>query len=461
MAFKATVRRLLARWITSRAHEKVRRKILSMQAVVTRQPREILYFHRADDPYCQLLVQVIPDLIARFNMPIKPLVVERLPADMYPDPERYEAYTIIDAGRLARLFGLGFSGNAMVPDRLAVGMANRFLASKQDDPDFYSVAEEVGAALWKRDLDGVRKLCGLADMGEERLAVNETKLRKLGHYASATLYYQGEFYTGLDRIDHLERRLRDEGVGDGRVSFSSHRFWRKSLKAVQPSSQAGVVEFFFSPRSPYSYLGLSYVKELVDAGISVRLKPVLPMLMRGMKVPPNKGMYILQDTAREARLNDVAFGNIVDPLGAATWRALEIGYMLMDAANEDHIEPHEPLEFFLAFAKGVWSQGIDAATDAGLAKILSAAGLDLGWLKQTVSREAATERAEANVHQMFRYGSWGVPTVHVGGATMWGQDRMWAVVEELKQEGVSEAGSLKVIDAEASDNEHQIHSVET
>lgn len=439
MAFKDTVRRLLVPWITSEAFLKLRRRVAGVNAVLKRQPREILYFHRADDPYCQLLVQVIPDLVARFNMPIKPLVVERLPADMYPDPERYEAYTIIDAGRLARLFGLGFSGNATVPDRLAVGMANRFLASKQEDPDFYSIAEEVGAALWKRDLDGVRRLCGMADLGEDQLARNEATLRALGHYASATLYYRGEFYAGLDRVDHLERRLRDEGVGDGRVSFSSHRYWRKALKSIEPIDKTETVEFFFSPRSPYSYLGLCYIKELANAGVSVELKPVLPMLMRGMKVPPKKSMYILLDTAREARLNDLPFGKIVDPLGEATWRALEMGYMLMDAANEGHIEPHEPLEFFLAFAKGVWSQGIDGSTDSGLTKILASAGLDGGWLKQSVSRELATQRAEANVNRMFRLGSWGVPTMHVGGATMWGQDRMWVVVEKLKQDGTPAA----------------------
>lgn len=429
-----TIRKLIIRWITSSAYVRMSRKLANVKAAIKRENQEILYFHRVDDPYCQLFVQLIPDLISRFNMPIKPLVVERLPANMYPDPERYEQYTALDARRLARLFGLGFAGNVEVPDRLAVGMANRFLASKQDDPDFYSIAEEIGAAIWQRDLESVRRICGLADMGEQRLIENEKLLVELGHYASASLYYRGEFYAGIDRIDHLERRLRDEGLGDGKVELSGHRYWRKSL-ADLPETPHEPVEFFFSPRSPYSYLGLCYMKELMDAGVKIIIRPVLPMLMRGMKVPPTKGLYIIKDTAREAGLNAVQFGNVCDPLGDATWRALEIGFGLMEAAESKLVAADAPFEFFLAFAKGVWSEGMDGTSNKVLSGFLAAAGLDASWLQQALPRGIAKDNAEANVHAMFEYGSWGVPTMHVAGKTMWGQDRMWAVLDVLQEDG--------------------------
>lgn len=423
-----------AKWLTSRTRVRLARKRAELFRRLGRKPHTVYYFHRADDPYCQLMVQVLPDIVSRFAIELKPLVVEKLPANMYPDPIRYEAYSIIDASRLARLFGLGFSLDATVPDRLAVGMANRYLASRQNDPAFFSLAADVGAALWRRDLNAVRNICGLADVGEKTLADNEQKLRELGHYASASLYYAGEFYVGIDRLDHLERRLNDLGLGDEQVDFEVHRLWRYGLDELERSIAGQTVDVFFSVRSPFSYVGVELITELArKTGVGINLMPVLPMMMRGMKVPPAKGRYILADTAREARIEGVEFGTICDPLGAATWRAMGIGFALMDDESDGAGQKGQSLAFFRSFMAGVWSQGIDGTTDKGLVKILRNAGLDDGWIGRAISKENTEKQATANREEMFRSGSWGVPTFRAGGETFWGQDRMWAIIEALKQ----------------------------
>jgi 2-hydroxychromene-2-carboxylate isomerase len=383
------------------------------------------------------MVQILPDIASRFAIDLRPLVVEKLPANMYPDPARYEAYTIVDASRLARLYGLGFSAGALVPDRLAVGMANRFLASRQNDPKFFAIAEEIGAALWRQDVAAVRQLCGLADLGDEILESNEVLLKELGHYASASLYYGGEFYVGLDRLDHLERRLNGLGLGDENVEFEVHRLWRYGIERLDRSPVGEPVDVYFSVRSPYSYLGLQLISELQSrSGVKINLKPVLPMLMRGMKVPPTKSRYIIEDTAREARLEGYRFGNIVDPLGAATWRAMEIGFAILRDEQDHPANSGQSLAFFKAFTKAVWAEGIDGTTDKGLKAILSKAGLSETWVGHALSRDEVNSLAEANREDMFRLGSWGVPTFHVAGETVWGQDRMWAIVSALQNRRV-------------------------
>ncbi len=380
------------------------------------------------------MVQVLPDIASRFAIELKPFVVEKLPANMYPDPVRYEAYSIIDASRLARLYGLGFSLDATVPDRLAVAMANRYLANKQDDPAFFTLAAEIGAALWRKDLNAVRSICGLADVGEQDLENNEKMLRELGHYASASLYYAGEFYVGIDRLDHLERRLNALGLGDEQVDFEVHRHWRRELGELERTIAGQTVDVFFSVRSPFSYLGVELITELAKkTGVGLNLMPVLPMMMRGMKVPRAKGRYILADTAREAYIEGVDFGTICDPLGTATWRAMGIGFAIMDDAQSGTGEQGQALAFFRSFMRGVWSQGIDGTTDKGLAKILKNAGLDAVWVGKALSREETEKRANENREEMFRSGSWGVPTFRAGGETFWGQDRMWAIIDALKQ----------------------------
>lgn len=105
MSLSTVLRANVASWLTSSARLKVRRTVAEFSLKIRRQSHTVHYFHRADDPYCQLMVQVLPDIVSRFAVEVKPIVVEQLPANMYPDPARYEAYSIIDAGRLARLYG--------------------------------------------------------------------------------------------------------------------------------------------------------------------------------------------------------------------------------------------------------------------------------------------------------------------------------------------------------------------
>ena len=427
MNFKAILRSRVAAWLTSEARLNGKRRRAEFARRLARRPHEILYFHRSDDPYCQLMVQVLPELAYRFDVKITPLVVEKLPANMYPDPARFEGYSIIDAARLAKLYGLGFPATASVPDRLSVGMANRYLASVQNDPKFFSIAQEVGAALWREDLLTVRKLCVVADIDEQMLVDNEKRLRDLGQYSSASLYYEGEFYVGIDRIDHLERRLNRLGLGDGECHFDLTRIWRHRLETLDKSVAGRTVEFFFSVRSPYSHLSLQQVSEFAElSGINLKIKPVMPMLMRGMQVPATKGRYILSDAAREARLEDIPFGKIVDPLGLAVKRAMGIGFSLPDDQTM--------LRFFSAFTRGVWAEGIDGTTDEGLLRIIANAGLPPSTLTQALPEEMWMEKAERNMSEMLVYGSWGVPTFRVANETLWGQDRLWAIAEILKNE---------------------------
>lgn len=416
----------VAAWLTSETRLTMQRARYEAARRLSRRGRELLYFHRTDDPYCQLMVQALPDLADRFDVTIKPLVIERLPANMYPDPQRYEAYGILDATRLARLYGLGFPSAAMVPDRLSVGMANRYLASLQDDPRFFSVAEEVGEALWRNDHKLVRTLCVAADIDEKMLAENEALLKQLGHYASATVYCDGEFYAGLDRLDHLEKRLNKAGVGDGEVHFELTRLWRYNLESMEKSVSGRTVELFFSVRSPYSYLALQLASEFASkSGVRLKLKPVLPMVMRGMKVPPAKGRYILFDTAREARLENIPFGRIVDPVGHATRRALSIGLTLEDQ--------DAALSFFKSFTRGVWAEGIDGASEKGVSTILEKAGVKGVRPTDGLPTDEWQAMADRNQQALFMSGAWGVPTFRVGSETLWGQDRLWAVVDTLKQ----------------------------
>ena len=147
------------------------------------------------------------------------------------------------------------------------------------------------------------------------------------------------------------------------------------------------------------------------------------MVMRGLPVPMSKRRYITLDAAREARRLGVPFGKIVDPVG----KPVERGYSILPWAREQG----RGFEFCQAFLAGVWSQGIDAGSDAGLKQIVENAGLDWSAARQQLGSEIWRTEAEANRAEMLALGVWGVPSFRVGNVITWGQDRLWLIEEEL------------------------------
>lgn len=425
MQLKTALRSRVIQWMTSQSRQWLVRKRSETMRRISGHPHELLYFHRADDPYCQLMVQILPELMTRFYVQIKPIVVERLPADMYPDPQRYEAYTILDVIRQAKLYGLGFPSRAIVPDILSVRMANSYLADHQDDPDFFTLAEDVGAALWQRDVVGLQAICGDAPIEHSQvLRDNEKLLYQLGHYASANVYYGEEFYPGADRLDHLEARLNDLGLGDGERHYDLGRLWVEDVADRPFDASDQTIEIFYSARSPYSYLALeqcAYLQALT--GVNVVIKPVLPMVKRGMKVPPSKVRYILSDTAREARANAIAFGRIAEPLPSVE-DAMAIGHWAKSLGRD--------MNFYRAYSQAHFSKAIDGATDAGMISILEASKLSVRTGLAAKSDQSWRDEVEANRREMLRLGCWGVPTMKCGDVVVWGQDRLYAIVEALK-----------------------------
>lgn len=413
-------------WFLSRSRLGLRRRMYEWRRKLRRADHIIYYFHRADDPYCQLMVQILPELAARFRVKIMPVVVERLPAAMYPDPARYEAYSIVDAARLAKLYGLGFPSDATVPDALSSGMVNRQLASLQSSEDFFTQAEEFGALLWRRSVSRIQEKCSVALVEEQTLRGNEKLLLQLGHYASGSLYYAGEWYVGLDRLDHLERRLNDLHLGDGEVHYDLQRLWRYGVRRGNVTQASSPVDFYFSLRSPYSYLAMEQLAALsAETGVKVNLKPVMPMVTRGLAVPDEKKFYIALDAKREADQHQIPFGKICDPLGKAAEYGLAIGHYLNETDRA------KALVFYRIFFRAVMAEGIDAASDKGLATIAERAGVSHALMREALTDPAWRQTVEKNKQEMLQLGCWGVPVMQTAGTALWGQDRIWALAEAL------------------------------
>jgi 2-hydroxychromene-2-carboxylate isomerase len=88
--------------------------------------------------------------------------------------------------------------------------------------------------------------------------------------------------------------------------------------------------------------------------------------------------------------------------------------------------------FLESFMRGVWSEGIDAGSDAGLHALAGRAGLDEAFVTAALGDASWREDARANREDMLALGLWGVPSFRVdGNPARWGQDRLWRVERDL------------------------------
>lgn len=356
-----------------------------------------LYF-RVDDPYCVLLIQALPALCRQTGLKIRVFVVPHPTEDVMPQPDLAAALARRDALEVVRHRALTFEADWQAPtgERLARATAAALRVDDLEALRDLTLAAWSGASLdaWPAAAD--------PDAG---LAANAKRLRSKGHYFSAMLHYRGAWYWGIDRLGYLERRLGCTPVVAPRTpTWSSAR-------------PTGPLEFYFSFRSPYSYLAVPQLQALMaETDVELRIRSVLPMVMRGLPVPFAKRLYIVRDCAREARRLGIPFGRIADPVGVGVERCIAVHRL---AAAEG-----VGLRWLAVASRGIWSQGVNTATDKGLRRLVEEAGLGWGAAQDALATDAWRAEAEANREALFAAGMWGVPAFVWGDLRLWGQDRM-------------------------------------
>lgn len=177
------------------------------------------------------------------------------------------------------------------------------------------------------------------------------------------------------------------------------------------------VEFFFSFRSPYSYLAAPRAFALRDRHpIAVRYRGVIPMAMRGQSVPRAKQLHTLRDVKREATRLGMPFGPVHDPIGPGAVRCLLVA--------EHAAEQGREREFVLGASRGIWAEAADVARDRPLRRICEAAGLEWAGCRAALDEPRLRERVDANTARLVALGHWGVPVFVLDGELFWGQDRI-------------------------------------
>lgn len=188
------------------------------------------------------------------------------------------------------------------------------------------------------------------------------------------------------------------------------------------------VEFFYDFRSPYSYLAFTQLLAM-DIDLVLRPMQILKVMEKVGNVPTTiickaKGQYARADLGRWAHRYGVGLNpsDMAKNDGDACSRAvLATG------------SPEEARAVTLALYRACWSEGKPLATTADILGAIAAAGIDTTGIAARIDAPDVVAALAANTDEAAARGVFGSPTMIVGDAMFFGNDRLDFLCEELER----------------------------
>jgi 2-hydroxychromene-2-carboxylate isomerase len=157
------------------------------------------------------------------------------------------------------------------------------------------------------------------------------------------------------------------------------------------------------------------------------LRPVAPMLSRGMAVPQIKRMYIAHDAKREADRLGIPFGQLCEPTGSGVDHCLALVHWAAKRGGGADVA------FARSVARGIWSEARDPGEYVDLRELVERAGLPWDEAREALGDPAGNAAAQANAADLAVAGLWGVPSFRLGDFVAWGNDRLPLLADRLRR----------------------------
>lgn len=367
-----------------------------------------------------MLAQVLPELAQRFDLSFELYFTHGAVFGIDDNKHLWSEWALADANQIAQLYQL--PKLSTYPSKQALHSGQQLW---QMMPDDLASAKSVFQQTWLQEFEDhflpstpvinrqVKNLQRMLDRGQE---------------TSGSIYFQGQWFCGVDSLFHLERLLNSLSlnVDESQLSFDKtelalcHAVDEK--KREQLSDQQ--LDVYLSIRSPYSYLGLVQAQQLQQHyGIKLNLKPILPMLMRSMSISSDKQKAIYLDAFREANKLELDFAALSDPLGEGVFNC----YRYFAYADEQG----KAVEYMLAMYRAVFYSDIDLAEKANVRAIFAELDLDFTQAENFAQQHDWQAVTDENQSQLNALGLWGVPSFSCNNVSCWGQDRLYLIEQQL------------------------------
>ncbi|MGY1424572.1 2-hydroxychromene-2-carboxylate isomerase [Lysobacter sp. A289] len=186
------------------------------------------------------------------------------------------------------------------------------------------------------------------------------------------------------------------------------------------------IELFYDFRSPYSYLAFTQLREM---GVDIALRPmmVLKLMEEVGNVPTTltcaaKGRYARDDLARWAQ----RYGIALNPSDMRANDGNACSRAVLAAAS-----PADAATITLALYRACWSEGKTLATKDDILAVIAAAGIDADAIAKRIDVPETIAQLDANTGEAAERGVFGSPTMFVGDAMFFGNDRLDFVREHI------------------------------
>ena len=208
------------------------------------------------------------------------------------------------------------------------------------------------------------------------------------------------------------------------------------------------IDFYFSYRSPYSYLILPRVLDLKNNyKIDINFKLVYPLAIREPEFFKGKNLFTYFlirriDYVRQAKKNNMVF---VKPNPDPINQNLLTGkisdyqpYIFKLAHYCQAIEKSKQLDFAVVVSNKIWSGLKNWNTDESIADATSKVGLKFEDIEKIriENEQALIDEIKLNQKEQLEAGHHGVPLSVYKDKFFFGQDRFDDLVSELKKDGL-------------------------
>jgi 2-hydroxychromene-2-carboxylate isomerase len=187
-----------------------------------------------------------------------------------------------------------------------------------------------------------------------------------------------------------------------------------------------VVDYYFSPVSPWSYLGHARLRAIaVRHGARIQPKPV----DYGRIFPLSGGLPLKQRAAQRQAYRLVELARWRDHLGVPIRLEPKFFPVPADLASKVIIAAatagaRRQLDLAGAIMQACWEQDRDISDSATLASVVKETGLDGDVLLAEAAGSAAQAEYDRLTQEAIDRQVFGAPTYVLDGELFWGQDRL-------------------------------------
>lgn len=210
-------------------------------------------------------------------------------------------------------------------------------------------------------------------------------------------------------------------------------------------------DYYFSFRSPYSYLSAPQVEDLIARyDLKPRMRIVTPIAIRipgfFKSVNPLWPPYLLRDTFRISQMHNIPYrwprpDPIIMDIASGEVAAEQPYIHRVSRMAVAATHAGRGFEFARRASHKIWSGEVDAWHEGDhLANAAAEAGLDAGALDAEVRDrgEALAAEIAQNEADQRSAGHWGVPLFVFQNEPFFGQDRLDHLIWRMQQAGLKE-----------------------